>query len=318
MKDKLIIVVKSILFVLIFVLISYVLTYLLIPGNNTKKYGIIKIGEFDILQEKENTIDAVFLGDSVVYSGISPMEIWNEFGYTVYDCAQPAQLTATSYDMLQAAIEGHNLKVAFFEADVLFRDKKNTPKNYYFDQKFKKFFPLSTYHNNWKEKILKFLNTGDDFTELNVYKGYRYIHKIKGVTVQKKLNKTDKIIEIPKTSVDAFKKMIRLSKEKNVKLVLIGDPNLTNFSYERYNAVNKLAKEYGIEYIDLNKDNPLKIDWSKDTKDMGKHLNYWGAKKVSKFIGEYLKKTGLLEDHRNDEKYQSWNEAYRIYKSRLK
>lgn len=318
MKDKLIIVVKSILFALIFVLLYYTLSYLLIPGNNTKKYGIIKTGQFDILQEEENTIDAVFIGDSIVYSAISPMEIWNEFGYTVYDCAQAAQLTTTAYDMLKASIESQHPKVVFFEADVLFRDVRKITLRRYYENNFKKFFPLATYHNNWKEKTLKFLNTGDDFTELNVYKGYIYIEKVQGVTKQKKLKKTNKVKKIPKTNLDAFKKMVEISKANNIKLVLIGDPNLNNFSYDRYNAINKLAKEYDIEYIDLNRDNPLKIDWTKDTKDKGKHLNYWGAKKVSKFVGEYLKKTGLLEDHRNDEEYQSWNEAYRIYKNNLK
>lgn len=318
MKDKLIIVVKSILFALIFALIYYGLSYLLIPGNNTKKYGIIKTGEFEILQEEENTIDAIFIGDSVVYSAISPMEIWNEFGYTIFDCVGMSQLTPISYEMLYESIESQHPKVAFFEADVLFRDEKNIPIDRYFDQTFKKFFPLSTYHNNWKEKTLKFLNTGDDFTELNVYKGYKYIHKIKGVTEQKELKETKKAMRIHKANLDAFQKMVDLSEEKNVKLVLITNPNYYNFTYERYNAISKLAKKYGLEYIDLNKDNPLKIDWTKETKDRGVHLNYWGAKKVSKFIGEYLKKTGLLEDHRNDEKYQSWNEAYRIYKNNLK
>ena len=57
----------------------------------------------------------------------------------------------------------------------------------------------------------------------------------------------------------------------------------------------------------------LKINWKKDTKDKGNHLNYRGAKKVTKYLGNYLKKTGLLEDHRKDSKYESWDRAYDIY-----
>ena len=46
---------------------------------------------------------------------------------------------------------------------------------------------------------------------------------------------------------------------------------------------------HDIKYNDLNliyKD--LGIDFEKDTADGGDHLNIYGAKKVSKYLGDYL------------------------------
>ena len=68
---------------------------------------------------------------------------------------------------------------------------------------------------------------------------------------------------------------------------------------------------------DFNLDNDLEIDWATETKDKGNHLNYWGAKKVSDFLGKYMESLGILENHKNDPYYKSWHTAYSIYKEKL-
>ena len=45
----------------------------------------------------------------------------------------------------------------------------------------------------------------------------------------------------------------------------------------------------------------------------GGHLNYYGAKKASLVIGNILKDTNLLVDHRNDKEYKMWNVALERY-----
>ena len=61
----------------------------------------------------------------------------------------------------------------------------------------------------------------------------------------------------------------------------------------------------------------IKIDWTKDTRDKGDHLNYTGSLKVTKFLAKYLSEKNL-PDHRDDEKYKSWNELYNKYVSQVK
>ena len=50
------------------------------------------------------------------------------------------------------------------------------------------------------------------------------------------------------------------------------------------------------------------IDCSRDTRDKGNHLNFYGAVKVTDWLGNYFKESGLLEDHRGNESYaEAWN-----------
>ena len=74
-----------------------------------------------------------------------------------------------------------------------------------------------------------------------------------------------------------------------------------------------------MDYIDLNVE-PTKvaIDWQADTRDAGDHMNLSGAMKVSSFIGKYLSDAYSLPNHKQDEAYRSWSEAFARYESRIK
>ena len=80
-----------------------------------------------------------------------------------------------------------------------------------------------------------------------------------------------------------------------------------------------MAKELGVEYIDLNlQSDQVAIDWNTDTRDKGDHLNYNGAMKVTNYVGKYLKETELFEDKRENPDYADWNtqlEAFDQYKA---
>ena len=57
----------------------------------------------------------------------------------------------------------------------------------------------------------------------------------------------------------------------------------------------------------------LGLDWSVDSVDGGDHLNYWGAKKVTQYLGTYLAQTDLLSDRRADPAYEQWNLDYESF-----
>ena len=60
-------------------------------------------------------------------------------------------------------------------------------------------------------------------------------------------------------------------------------------------------------------DSKVDIDWNKDTRDAGDHLNYSGAVKVTKSLGEYINKNYDLPDNRNNPEYVKWNESLTRY-----
>ena len=294
---------KSIIFVVILITLIQIINILLIP-----KYEIFNPVNYEISGEKDNSIDAIFLGDSLVYSSVSPMVIWNEYGFTSFDCAEPAQLISEGYKYLDFAVKRQSPKIVVMESNILFRDPKNKTENAEIAQAFKKYAAIGTYHDNWK----KYLDKGSMDKWINPDKGYKYITKIKGAKKQEYIKFSNRYRPIPKENLYYFNKIIELCKINNIKLVLVSFPSQKSWGYRKHNSTLKIAKENKLEFIDLNLLD-LGIDWKKDTKDRGSHLNYLGSKKVSTYIGGYLRQTKILTDHRNDKEYNDWHKAYNIY-----
>ncbi len=306
--------IRVILFFFILLFLIYGICYLLLPQKNIKKYGMIKVANNEILGEDKNTIDSIILGDSLVYSGISPMDLWHNYGYTVFDCASEALLTKDAYQNLKIATDNQEAKVVFMEADVLFRDEKRMPRSRRLKLAIKYFFPIYQYHNNWKKYLFSFVSEENkDFIDLNINKGYKLVKSTHSAKKKRNMKKSNKKKSIPTTNLTYFDKIVQLSKEKNIKLILISIPNLEKWSSQKHNRIQSLADLYDLEFIDLNDENVISIDWQKDTRDFGNHLNYRGALKVTHFIGEYLKKNHLVMDHRKDSSYESWNKSDKLF-----
>ena len=119
--------IKIIMFITIAAIIYMGLSYLFIPKLNIKKYGMYNTSMYELLAEKQNTIDTIVLGDSLVYSAISPMEIYSKHGYTVFDCAEPAQIMSDAYEYYKIAIDSQNPKIVIIEPNMFFRDPKEKP-----------------------------------------------------------------------------------------------------------------------------------------------------------------------------------------------
>lgn len=295
---------KSILFVTILIIMYFFFSYLFLPKDNIKEFGLYKTSLYEVLGEKPNTIDVVAIGDSLVYSSICPMEIYGNYGYTVFDCAEPAQIMPDAYEYYKVALESQKPKIAIIESNILFRDASKNPWYNESLKVLKNSIPLILNHNNWKKMIFS------DFGLVSEEKGYRSNKDVRPSENKDYMRASNKTKTIPDANIDYLKKIIKLSKEHNVKLVFVGLPSQKSWSYEKHKKMEEVSKEFGLEYINLNGNEDLKIDWTQDTKDRGDHLNFYGAKKVSKFIGEYLKNTDLLEDHREDPKYSELNELY--------
>lgn len=313
---------KVCLFFTILFILSELLGYLLSPKDNIKMFGFFKSNEYDILSEKPNTIDTLFVGDSLAYSSIIPMELWEDFGYTSYVCARSAQTIKHSYDYIEIAIKSQQPKIIFFEVNGFFRDAKKQKKETMIRDTAKTLVPITKNHANWKKEVLLFLN--DDPINYNwssPLKGYRYNLKKEKDTTQKKdiyMKYTDKEEKILDVNKEYFDKIYKLCQKNNINLILIATPYEKRWNYKKHNSVSKIAENYNLSFLDLNIDNPTNIDWNQDSKDGGEHLNYYGALKVTKYYGTYLKENHYLQSHKDEDKYKNWDEEYNVYKKTMK
>ncbi len=299
---------RFILFMSILGIILLILELLLIQAPNMNVIESLLDTNFEIIEEKNDTIDVIFLGDSLVYSSISPMEIWNEYGYTSFDCAEAAQIIPNAYKYLEFAIKTQHPKIVVMEANVIFRDPNKRDLKYDISYFAKKIAPIRQYHDYWK----KYIDFGSKENWVNVNKGFRYIVDIKPSKNKKYMKKTKKYNDIPKENISYLDDIIKLCNENDIKLVLVSLPTQVAWKYKKHNTTDKIAKENNLDFIDFNLLD-LGIDWEKETKDSGEHLNLYGAKKVSSYLGKYLKDTKMLIDHREDSKYDDWHKAYKEY-----
>lgn len=286
-------------------------SFLVVPKNNMKEFGMEEVQANGILGERENTIDVLVLGDSESYSAISPMQIWKEKGYTSYVCGTAGQFLNYSQTLLQRAFEHQKPKIVILETNAVYRVISNERVML---SKLGKGFPVFEYHDRWKNLNWNDLKHGTNYTWTDTFKGYKYNNKVAASQKKEHMKPTEHLAEIPERNVQYVKEMAEFCRENGAKFMLLSTPSTVNWNYARHNGIQRLAQELGCEYVDLNLLNKeVKIDWKRDTSDKGDHLNYSGATKVTGYLADYLEGEQILEDHREKKEFDKWNDSWKKY-----
>lgn len=307
---------KIVSFILILFLLLMICSYILSPKNN----GILSTDKHidnasGPLAEKENSIDALVVGDSESFAAISPLEIYKEYGYTMYVSGTSGQYLYDSYNYLLKALSKHQLKVLILETDAIYRQ---IPLSYNLRYWLGEFIPVFHYHNRWKQMTIKDLNSKINYNYTDTFKGYDFSLNINPATNTNYMEYTEAKEKVDKINEYYLDLIEDKCEENNITFILLSTPSTVNWNYRRHNGIKQYAKRNKIKYLDLNIDNKVQIDWSKDTRDMGDHLNYYGAYKVSAYLGKYLSKLKILEDHRGNDYYSSWDSALKPYQDEVK
>lgn len=304
---------KMTAFLLILCILLSGISWVVSPKDNQSMHNSYANG---FLGEKTNTIDILIIGDSESYASFSPMQIWRDYGYTTYVCGTSRQYIQDSYDFLTRFTQSQKPKVVILEANLLYRSEGRFSDIFRSMQNAaSKFMPVFEYHNRWKKLGVGDFKKSKGYTWRDELKGFRFNSKIVPYEGSAEyMVHTDKVKRIPDMSTHYFNKIAEHCKQNNIQLVLMNTASPVNWSYEKHNGVEKLAKEYGIKYLDMNLlTKELKIDWKKDTYDKGDHLNFYGAQKVTGYLGEYLKNNFEITDHRGKEEYKHWNDDLKAY-----
>lgn len=292
-------------FLLILTLMIYALSPIVQPKTNLKADGMTYASAYGILGEPENTLDVLFVGDSESYSAFNPQQIWKEYGITSYVCGTPAQILPYTNELLSQVFEKQSPKIVVLETNAIFR--KSTKESVFFN-KVEQAFPLFRYHDRWKSLTLDDWKLEYDYSYTNDKKGYVPKKDIVPAETAEYMLYTAEKKKIPTNNTTYVDKTKALCKEIGAELILVSTPSTKNWDYKKHNAVEEYAKKAELTYIDMNVlQDEVAIDWQNDSRDGGDHLNNNGAKKVSRYMGEYLSKTGKFQDKRNDATYIEWN-----------
>ena len=292
--------------------------------------------------EKDNSLDVIFMGNSDMYRGLSPIVLWDKYGIASYSYTSSGQRAWTAYYVLLDALRSQNPDIIVFNVDEIQSTSQSTESCYrkafdnlqlstvklkaLLDRTYKMsifdrlsyIFPILRYHS----RITSL--TSDDFKYAYGYKEYE--NKGLDLTANIKpynggssyMDDKGETYEFPKKTQKYMDKIVSTCRKKGIKLILVEIPSADSWSYAKSQAVSKYANENNLPFIDCNIYlNDIGIDWTHDTADGGDHLNIYGAEKVTRFLGKYLNENYNLPDRRIDSAYSSWFSASNKYHENL-
>lgn len=292
-------------------LLLVVLSAVLEP--NGEVYNIVDVEKktSSFAKLPENTIDVIVVGDSESYSAFNPLQMWKEQGITSYVCGTHAQRLCDTLSILKTCLETQSPKMVVLETNCLFRyagvKPEMTDRTLY---EVSQSLAVFKYHNRWKQ-LFTAMNTSEQnkLEKEHVRKGFKLRTDVVPYTGGEWMEETDARKKFGERAEEYLNEIYEFCQSKGMELVLVTTPAPHNWTYAKYNSVNDWAADNGVEYLDMNfHHEEIQIDWTKDTRDAGDHMNFAGAKKVSAYFGKYLKEHHELMDHREDVKYDFWNE----------
>ncbi len=337
MKSKLKLLLRPVIFVIVLLVMLSTFNTLFMPvWDGYNNYFTLN----GFYKEPKNTVENLFLGASIPASSISSTDLYKEYGICAYSLANVQQPVISSYYLLQEAYKNHSktLKNVVFDVSEL-RDKDNDQifhksidymrlsplkiKAIYeyckgdVSKMFNFIFPFSEFHNRWTDLGWKdFEYFGKD--PVNGTRGYDFLLntyrysedslddiKVKNVHLYEDA-KPSKLVT---KSLKYFDEIAKFCEEKGIKLTLI-KLYANNWNSSLHNAVANVADEYGLEFIDFNFEpyaSQLDFFHAFDTRD-GRHANYYGASKVTSWLGKYLVEECGATDVRGDERYAYMDE----------
>lgn len=279
-----------------------------------------------LYKQNDNTIDALFLGSSHVYCDISTGVLWDDYGIAGFDLGGAEAPSFTSYYHLKEALKTQHPQVIFYEISIAaLRPTLNPPEFWVEDNNYgmkwnsnridmlrantleetfpKILFPLSAMHG-------RYTDLGEnDFTDVRNsinYKGFdprEYVTPFETPDISGVTGYTP----CSEKAEEYLRKIIALTKEENIPLVLFVSPYVVNESeQEMYNYMFGIGEAEGVDIIDFNKRyEEMGMDFATDMAEE-LHLNYSGNYKFSKYLGSILRDEYNIPDRRGNAAYSSW------------
>lgn len=281
--------------------------------------------------EPNHSIDVLYLGSSLIYRGISPITMWEKYGFTGYIRGSSVQRMWISYYYLEDTLKTQHPKVVVLNMNGITDDTQNDENRNrkaldYMKLSMTKIhavqasltdgesfisylFPLLRYHSRWDNL------TQEDFTQLTANKHYF----AKGQDLQfgitschpkdDWLKPTSTVAKEGEKAGQYFDRIVKLCRENGIALLLIDMVSPVRFSYDVHNLNRSLAQQYNLPYLDLNMmTDQFGLNWDTDMLDPGVHLNVSGAEKCSAFLGKYLKEHYSLGQNVSEDIKKIWEQ----------
>lgn len=338
-KQKIKIIVMSLIIVILVCSLNFILCRPLKSESD-----VIRVKNFYKLEE--NSQDMIIIGASTAYTNYSAPLAWKEFGYTSYSLATNMAPMGLAKSMLIEARKTQNPKVFVIDINgVLYNDEQesregglrlwidnmrnsenkiNTIKELVPEEDRLAFYvPLLKYHSNWarfNECLAATFDelTHDDKTNLAAL-GIQGNSKREPRRDYVNIKDYNDPVQMHKLSGKHLEELLQYCrKEKLENVIFTNMPR--HYSKDmlpergRNNAAKELIKQYGYECLDMDDYvDEIGIDPKMDYYNPN-HLNIYGQKKLTKYLGNILNEKYKLSDGRRDEKVANrYNQEFVSY-----
>lgn len=332
---KLKILIKSIVFAVLFALILSTVNHALVERDDM---GYQNISGF--YEEPNNTLDAVYVGSSNCFVFWNSLLAWKEYGISVYPYACNSNLFFSTKYLIKEARKTQpdatfivNIN-SLNEGEVNLQQMRNLIDNmplslnklmlirhmsnigdYSFEDRLEFYFPNIRYHSRWSE-----VTSEDLDMELNglkgasIYKPYLTISE----DVSSSYNTTEEETTLSEKIISSTEDLLDYCDKESVKVLFVTVPQAkSDNEMSRYNALNAMIEKRGYPVLNLNDHmEEMGIDIKTDFYN-NKHTNIHGSVKLTKYLSEYLIENYNFTDKRENPDYISWNEAYDEYKEKI-
>ena len=336
-------------FLLIFTMLLTSLTLIYLPKwGYTDDHGQMS----GLYREPSNTIDVLFLGSCNMYSSISPVLMYEEYGVTGYAMACPDQELSTSYYFLKEALKTQSPKVVVVEA--LFFTQENSSKREYYNRFALDYMPLSLNKLSMAYELAsresEFMQERDATAPDALLTFFSYIFPIlryhsrtdlteedltfftednlsnpnKGNAVNYKLQLNDDYFSdvvkvfngngINDVTKEYFPKIKALCDENNIELVVMKSPNYCRWGTdaEPTRYVREYVEKFGVPFIDMLSE-PYN-NFIPEDYGAESTLNVYGDKKLTHTLATYLVDQYQLQPTKlTAEQTADWNACVASY-----
>lgn len=294
-------------------------------------------------KQEENSLDLISIGNSTVYSGISPCEIWNESQITSYDISSGPTHPEVIIIAIDEVARTQNPQMVYIDLNGLTFQKKIDQNNFVIN--YVKSMPKGEARDALIEKYdylksaLEKENKFEIFKNHNAFRNPDFSNKLlgksndylKGFKVSTDVQRQhaialdpDKTLPIQEEGVEYLERILETCKKyPNIKFVFGKTPrflnsDIINANYELRSIIPTI-ESYGYSYVEWDKYiEEMGLDETQDARDQ-QHLNTYGATKFSKFFVNYLKTNfGLVSGQHSQSVVDDFNSAYQKYVKEVK
>ncbi len=338
--------IKSVIFIAIFIYAVVTLSYIL------RTNGDVKDRFSGFYAEKDDTLDIVMIGSSPIFPFYSAPKLWGETGIAMYPLSSNVQRPVAMKYLVEESEKTQSPSLYIFEMRMYTMDDEGLMENMAYtrgvtdnmiyslnriktinamvpktEDRLSFYIDLFKYHTNWKMLTLRSELSNFNFHKPSKLKGFMVKDEV-GPIKRPAAGGASGKLPLSETQEGYLKELLAYLNELNesasrgngedgniVQALFIVSPYNVSMEEQRmFNYMADIIEEAGYPFINMNDHyDEIGIVFEEDYADYGSHTNERGAEKCTDFLEKYLIDNYLFTDKRNNDKYNSWDEAYSLW-----